>query len=166
MGSMFSFVNAVHLSDMDAGAKTEQKLGDLRERAHDLEKRTGNEPMSWSEFSRSQPQEKPNTLRNMLIGAATAVGLVALVGVVMSAPALSLVAPGLWAGMAGAVLGGFYDTENLRRGEQVNKYESYLNDFEATGGHGHARAHEHAAGKTTHAADLSKDRGAGAMVSR
>lgn len=159
MGSMLSFINAVRLSDMDAGAKTEQRLGDLRERAHDLEKRTGNGPMSWAEFSKAQPKEDGHPVRNFFIGAAVAAGVVLAVGAILSAPLLSLAAPAISLGLAGGIAGAFFDTENTRRSGMVNKYEHYLNDFEVTGGHAHVRAQEQAAGKTTHAAELAKGQG-------
>lgn len=135
--------------DMDAGAKGEQLLGDLRERSHDIEKRTGKAPLSWIEFNREQPQEKPKTLRNAIIGALVGAALVAGVILAFSLPGISMIASVGIGAIGGALFGAATDSDNLRRSGQVHKYENYLNRFEELGGHGAARGPAQGAGKDT-----------------
>ncbi|MBY0408250.1 MAG: hypothetical protein K2Q01_11205 [Rickettsiales bacterium] len=154
----------MQINELQNNVLTEQKLGDLRERSHDLEKKIGKPPMTWNEFNEANPQEKPKTLRNMLIGAVLGAAVVG--GLVLTFASggafagLMALLPPIVGGFIGAALGGHMDNTQTRRTEQVGKYEAYLSAFEELGGRGMERAPQVAQTKTTHAAELVQNRSA------
>jgi hypothetical protein len=124
--SDLDIVNFLMIDDVGKGGKATEHLNDLRDKAAYLAKKTGREPMSWYEFKEKVPQEKPNSLRNLSVGAAIGVGLGALLGGLTLAAAPVI----LSLGFMGGAMGAFSDTSNRRRSEVVNKYENYLDQFE------------------------------------
>ncbi len=119
--SGFDIINFLMLNDVDRGAKNQELLGDLRDRASYIAKKTGNEPMSWYEFKQSTPHEEPKTMINMMLGSTLGLAVGIAVGLVFP-PALLPLAVG--AAFVGGAAGAFSDTENRRRNEQVAKYEN------------------------------------------
>jgi hypothetical protein len=154
--SSFDLINFLKISDVDRGAKNEEHLSDLRDRAHHIGKKTGYEPMSWYEFKQSTPREEPRTVTNMLLGGAIGLAIGMAIGLIPGMQAL-LLPLALSGTLLGGALGAFTDTENTRRDALVNKYEDYLNQFEASEGKEHALA-QGIDYKTTHAAELLAER--------
>jgi len=133
--SDFDLINFLMIDDVGRSTKNNEKLQDLRDKADFLAKKTGQEPVSWYEFQQNVPKEEPHSVRNLGIGAAIGMGLGALVGGgigMVAAPAIVSL------GFLGAIMGAFSDTQNRRRKDLVEKYETYLNAFEKTGGLGRA----------------------------
>src|SRR5262249_46809563 len=134
-------LNWLRTGDVDYGAKGEQKLNDMRERAAYIAKHTGKEPVSWYEFNKSAVKEKPHYLRNIVVGALIGGAILSGVGFVLGAALVGSEFAGLLAlqlGLSGVLMGGaaggFFDTENKRRQTLVSQYENYLDRFEATAG--------------------------------
>lgn len=127
-------VNFLEIQNTKSGNRNESRLRDLEGRASYIAKKTGDQPISWYEFTRSVPAAKPSTLRNFTAGAMIGMGIAA--GIAAGAaflfpPLAAAIGPALiTGGIFGGLLGGYHNTENTSRGKQVDAYEQYLNQFE------------------------------------
>lgn len=153
MGS-FDLINFMKISDVDRGSKNLEHLGDLRDRADFLARKTGYEPLSWTEFRQSTPREEPKTVINMVLG--STIGLAVGLAIGLAFPPL-LFPLALSAALIGGAAGMFSDTENTRRNKLVAKYEDYLDGFEALAEkqHGLSKGIHY---KNTHAKELLAER--------
>ncbi len=128
MVDLIDAVNFLEIQNTKGGNRNEARLRDLEGKAQYLAKKTGHEPVSWYEFTREVPPEKPSYLSNTAIGAG--IGGLALAGISFATGGLTLL-PVLSGVIVGGLLGGYHKTENTSRAQQVDAYEQYLNQFEA-----------------------------------
>jgi len=129
MGDFFDILNYFMITEVDAAAKNEQHLNELRDRAQSASKKTGVEPENFYEFRQHIPTQKPDTVKNIGIGGAAGAGIGAVIG--FTSGGTSII-PGLLAGgLLGGMIGGFSSqTESTRRAKAIRKYEQYLSHFE------------------------------------
>jgi hypothetical protein len=130
MVDLIDAVNFLEIQNTKGGNRNEARLRDLEGKAKFLAKQTGQEPVSWYEFTRAVPPEKPNYLSNAAIGAGLGGLALASVAAVAALPFTPVVVSGV---IVGGLLGGYHKTENTSRAHQVDAYEQYLNQFEASG---------------------------------
>jgi hypothetical protein len=149
-------VNYLKIGEVEHGARNQDLLNDLRDRATHIGRATGQEPASWYEFKIQNPQGEPKTMMNLLIGAAAGLAIGALAAIFAPTVLVPLAAMGA---MIGGAVGAFTDTEHIRRDNLMKKYEHYLDVFEASASRGRAQGVEMGmGGKTTHVADLMAER--------
>jgi len=123
----FDLINFMMIDDVNRSTKNQQLLTDLQGKAAYLQKKTGQEPMSWYEFQQVVPKEEPHTLRNLGAGVLIGGSVGALAGLIAWPLMPALILGGAF---LGGVIGAFGDTETVRRDKQVKSYEGYLNQFE------------------------------------
>lgn len=130
MSELLNAINFLEIQNTKGGNRNEARLRDLEGRAQFLAKKTGQEPVSWYEFTREVPPEKPKTFANAAIGAG--IGAVVLGGFAAATGGTALVLyPALSGAVLGGLLGGYHKTENTSRSRQVDAYEQYLSQFES-----------------------------------
>lgn len=116
----------------------QQVLDEQRDRAGYLAKKTGQEPISWYEFSQSNPAPKRSFAQRITVGAAigAAVGIVAKLIASKYFPNLGAMGTtGIIGGTSavGGLVGGLSAVEEKGpRQDLINKYKLYLDDFEKT----------------------------------
>lgn len=153
---VLDIINYLKIGEVEHGARNQDLLNDLRDRASHIGRTTGQEPASWYEFKVRNPQGEPKTMANLLAGAA--IGLVVGALAALAAPAV-LVPLAAMGALIGGALGAFTDTEHIRRDNLMKKYENYLGAFEASASQMRSQGQDREpAGKSTHVADLMAER--------
>ncbi len=135
----FDLINFMMIDDVNRSTKNQQLLTDLQGKAAYLHKKTGQEPLSWYEFSQIQPKEEARTFGSLAKGVMVGAAIGAVVGLFMPLALPLTIAAG---GFFGGVVGVFGDTETVRRDKQVKGYDNYLREFERDTAMGRAPAPE------------------------
>jgi hypothetical protein len=133
---LLDIVNYSKISDLDRGAKNQDKLRDLEERAAIIAGRTGEHPVSWYEFQKRTPHEDPDRTKKILKGALiwalisggiAVVGSLAVTGAVMSGVVAYMLAGGA---LIGGLEGASDSSSNAQRSKAIDSYSDYLDAFE------------------------------------
>ena len=130
--SDLSFINYLMLRDEERGTKAEQRLGDLREQAQAIARRTGREPLTFLEFSTLlQPEPPKGTSANTgLVGAVIGGGIFAAIAGLLSRSAARAAEWGIFGIFTGGAVGIFSgETKNNNRANLIDDYAGYLGQF-------------------------------------
>lgn len=152
MSDTFDFINFLEHRDNVSAGQMRDKLADLREKRADIREETGQAALSFQDFIKEHPPEKPNHITNAVTGGLTwaAIGgtVGALLGLLTPAGAVAAIPFAAYGATTGGLVGGavgvYSETTNTKRGEIIDQYEQYLNAFEDT-------AHSQSRGHSTHA---------------